>query len=415
MEISLLPVSAGLELYRRQAERLFEEYITGDPAVVNFIRSNHPRLRKWAEANCPYASVTPADIQQAMASWYYFDSWMHLVEWVAAVTQKNSAVFLFESAVEAIFNGDLTRLSALLREEPALVKARSMRQHCATLLHYIGANGVEYYRGHYPANAVEMVKILLAAGAEVDAEADMYHGGATTLGLVATSIHPTRAGVMYPLLEALLDGGADIDRPGAAGNGQCAVNGCLANGRPEAADFLARRGAMLDLEGASGVGRLDVVRSFFNEDGSLRASAIKVQMDRGFIWACEYGQTAVVEFLLGKGADPAAPMDGMNSLHWAVMGGHLDTIKLLIDRNVSVETENVYGGTALSTAFWATVNHEEVYRWPGFTDDLSVIEVLLNAGARIEAGTLDWFERQNLPAGKKAAIEDLLQSYGAES
>ena len=415
MEISLLPVSAGLELYRRQAERLFEGYVTGDAAVISFIRSNHPRLRKWAETNCSYASVTPADIQQAMAGWYYFDSWMHLVEWVAAVTQKNSPVFLFESAVEAIFTGDVNRLATLLREEPSLVKARSMRQHHGTLLHYIGANGVEYYRGQYPSNAVDLVQVLVAAGAEVDAEADMYQGRATALGLVATSVHPTKAGVMYPLLEALLDAGAAIDRPGAAGNGQYAVNGCLANGRPEAADFLARRGAVLDLEGASGVGRLDVIRSFFDEDGSLKTSATRTQMDRGFIWACEYGQTAAVEFLLSKGADPIEPVDGMNGLHWAVLGGHLDTIKLLIDRNVSLETVNIYGGTALSTAFWATVNNEDVYRWPGFTDDILVIEVLLNAGAKIGAGTLDWLDRQNLPAGKKAAITDLLQSYGAES
>jgi ankyrin repeat protein len=220
---------------------------------------------------------------------------------------------------------------------------------------------------------------------------------------------------MNPLLETLLDAGAAIDHSGAAGNGQYAVNGCLANGRPEAADFLARKGAILDLEGAAGVGRLDVVRSYFNEDGSLKAPATRTQLDRGFVWACEYGQTAVVDFLLDNGADPNERISGMNGLHWAVIGGHLDTIKLLIDRNVSLESVNVYGGTALGAAFWATVNQDEVYRWPGYTDDIMVIEVLLDAGAKIEAGTLEWLDRQNLPAGKKASIGDLLESYGAES
>ncbi len=273
MEISLLPLSAGLEVYRKQAEKLYEAYITGDVAVIGFIRSHHPRLRKWAETECPYALITPADIQLAMADWYYFESWMHLVEWVALVIQKNSSVFLFESAVEAIFNGDASALADLLKENPGLTRARSMRRHHATLLHYIGANGVEYYRGLYPGNAVELLKILLDAGAEINATADMYGGGATTLGLVATSIHPTRAGVMCGLLEALLDSGAAIDQPASAGNGQLAVNGCLSNGRPEAADYLSRRGATLDLEGASGVGRLDIVKSFFNEDGSLKDPA----------------------------------------------------------------------------------------------------------------------------------------------
>ena len=415
MEISFLPVSAGIELYRRQAARFYEAYMVEEPAVVEFIRAHHPRLRKWVEEKYPYITVTPADIQLAMADWYYFESWMHLAEWVAEVTQKDSPVFLFESAVEAIFTGDVTKLEFLLREEPALVTARSMRRHHATLLHYVGANGVEYYRGQYPANAVEILRLLLAAGAEVNAEADMYGGRATPLGLVATSIHPTRAGVMKPLLEVLLNAGAAIDHPDAAGNEQRAVNGCLANGRPEAADFLARRGARLDLEGAAGVGRLDVVRSYFNEDGSLKAPATRKLLDRGFAWACEYGETAVVDFLLDKGADPNESVNGMNGLHWAVIGGHLDTIKLLIDRQVPLESVNVYGGTALGAAFWATVNQDEVYRWPGFTDDILVIETLLGAGAKIGAGTLDWLDRQDIPIAKKAAIRDLLESYGAES
>jgi hypothetical protein len=415
MEISLLPVSASLELYRRQAERLFEAYITGDTAVIKFIHGHHHRLRKWAETECSYASVTPADIQLAMANWYYFDSWMHLVEWVAAVTQKNSPVFLFESAVEAIFTGDAARLETLLGEDPNLVRARSMRNHHGTLLHYIGANGVEYYRGQYPANAAEILRLLLGSGAEINAEADMYGGGATTLGLVATSVHPVKAGVMNALLEALLAAGATIDHPRAAGNGQNAVNGCLANGRPESADLLARRGARLDLEGAAGVGRLDIVRTFFNEDGSLKDTATKRQMDRGFIWACEFGQTAVVEFLLNKGVDPLKITDGMNGLHWAVIGGHLDTIKLLIDRDVSLETVNSYGGTALSAAFWAMVNSSEVSRWPEVTDDVMVIETLVSAGAKIESGTLDWLDRQNLPIAKKAMLADLLRNHGAEN
>lgn len=389
--------------------------MTGDVAVTEFIQSHHPRLRKWAHDNCPYVQVTPADIQLAMADWYYFESWMHLVEWVTLVTQKNSPVFLFESAAEALFSGDATALGALLKEEPGLVKMRSMRRHHATLLHYVGANGVEYYRAQYPKNAVELLKLLLDAGADLNATADMYGGGCTPLGLVATSVHPTRAGVMYPLLGVLLDGGASMDLPGIAGNAQGIVNGCLANGRPEAADFLARRGAMLNLEGAAGVGRLDVVRSFFKEDGSLNEGATRRDLDRGFIWASEWGQTAVVEYLLDKGVDPSSVMNGMNSLHWAVIGGHLDTIKLLIDQGVSLESVNEFGGTALGAALWATVNSASVFRWPASTDDLLVIDLLLSEGARVEPGTLDWLLRQELSASKKAAIADLLRNHGEEN
>ena len=87
-----------------------------------------------------------------------------------------------------------------------------------------------------------------------------------------------------------MDYGAAIDHPQGAGNNSCPVIGCLHNDRPTAAEFLAAHGARLDLEGAAGVGRLDVVQSFFSDDGRLKPNATKVQLQAGFIWACEYGR-----------------------------------------------------------------------------------------------------------------------------
>src|SRR5580698_7443933 len=135
---------------------------------------------------------------------------------------------VFEQAATAVLLGDSSGLKALLRLHPDLTSQRSDLPHHATLLHYIADNGVGSVDrrpengvaplGRYPANAVEMLDILLAAGADVHATADLYGGGATTLGLVATSIHPARAGVQLVLLERLLAAGAEIDAPDAAGN-----------------------------------------------------------------------------------------------------------------------------------------------------------------------------------------------------
>src|SRR5207244_2325668 len=152
-----------------------------------------------------------------------------------------------------------------------------------TLLHYVSANGIEDFRQKTPKNIVEITKLLLDAGADVNAESTAYGGGSTTLGLAATSCHPENAGVQIPLLELLIERVAVIDGPEAGR----AVTGCLHNGRGKAAEFLASRGARLDLEGAAGVGRLDIVKSFFNDDGSLKASATQAQMKDGFAWACE--------------------------------------------------------------------------------------------------------------------------------
>jgi hypothetical protein len=90
---------------------------------------------------------------------------------------------------------------------------RSQRTHHALLLHYVAANGVEDFRQKTPSNIVEIAKLLLDAGPEVNAESNAYGGGSTALGLVATRVHPERAEVQEVLMQILLDHGAVIDNP----------------------------------------------------------------------------------------------------------------------------------------------------------------------------------------------------------
>src|SRR5262249_38323890 len=158
---------------------------------------------------------------------------------------------------------------------------------------------------------------------------DAYGGRSTTLGLTATSWHPQAASVQLPLMELLIERGAIIDGP----DGGSAVNGCLHNGRGEAAEFFANHGAKLDLEAAAGVGRLDIVRSFLNDDRTPKPPATTEQMKDGFAWACEFGRTSVVEFLLKQGIeiDVRLRHNGQTGLHWAALGGHADTVKLLLE------------------------------------------------------------------------------------
>src|SRR2546426_1001361 len=85
-----------------------------------------------------------------------------------AIARLCAPVRAFESAVDAIVGGDLAGLAALLKSEPALVRERSTREHRSTLLHYVSANGVEDYRQKTPANIVQIAKLLLDAGADVN-------------------------------------------------------------------------------------------------------------------------------------------------------------------------------------------------------------------------------------------------------
>jgi ankyrin repeat protein len=251
----------------------------------------------------------------------------------------------FESAVDAVVDGDVETLRRLLRANPELIGARSTREHHATLLHYVGANGVEDERQRTPPNAVETARVLLDAGADVNAMADMY-GGSDVIGLVATSCHPEAAGVQDALMELLLGRGAVI--------GPRLLRDCLANGRGRAAEFLARRAASLDIEGAAGVGRLDVVEATVS-------AATEEQKRDAFAWACEFGRTEVVLFLLDHGMpiDARLRHHGQTGLHWAAVGGHLDTVNALLARHAPLDIrDKEFGGTPLDWALYG--GHEEV-------------------------------------------------------
>ena len=51
-------------------------------------------------------------------------------------------------------------------------------------------------------------RLLVEAGADVNASAEMYGGGSTALGLLITSDHPAKAGVMADVRKVLVDAGA---------------------------------------------------------------------------------------------------------------------------------------------------------------------------------------------------------------
>ena len=269
----------------------------------------------------------------------------------------------FETAVDAIVSGDIATLRKLLSADPSLVRARSTRRHAATLLIYTAANGVEDERQKTPANIVEIARLLLDSGADVNAAYNAYGAECTTLELAATSVHPLRAGVQNELLQLLLDRGATLDKP-------TLIPACLGNYRLQAAVFLASKGAKIDLIGAAGLGDLAKTKELFG-------SATPEQKRLALMWSCEYGRNDVVEFLLENGGDLASHRaDGQTPLHWAIIGGQPATVDLLLRHHPPLEHKNVHGGTPLGQAQWSLehANDPEPFRM--------IIESLKAAGAK---------------------------------
>jgi hypothetical protein len=338
------------------------------------------RWRKFKKTNERAALSTLADAQFFVARGHGFASWPKFVSHLEGLGRADSPVSRFEAAVDAIVSGDTATLAKLLGEDSGLARARSTREHRSTLLQYVSANGVEDFRQKTPKNIVEIARLLLNAGADVNAESDAYGGRSTTLGLAATSCHPEEAGVQLPLMDLLIANGATIDGP----DGGSAVNGCLHNGRGGAAEYLANRGARLDLEAAAGVGRLDVVRSFFNNDGSLKPPATEKQRSDGYAWACQFGRTSVVDFLLQTGiaVNAKLPHDGQTGLHWAAYGGHADIVRLLLEHGAAVDTrDDSYDGTPLG---WALYGWGSGPRPAGRGSYYEAVALLVRAGAKLD-------------------------------
>src|SRR5688572_11519939 len=265
--------------------------VDGDIATLDAMLARHGGhlLRKGPVQSSWWGGLAPnyaqGDARAIIAKGHDFESWDQFAAFGEAMRDARSPVAQFEAAVDAIVDGDIATLERLLRANPSLVRARSTRTHHSTLLHYVGSNGVEGFRQRTPRNIVKVAEVLLDAGADINATADMYGGGSDTLGLAATSIHPVTAGVQNELMAFLLARGASIGGDTGPAAWSKLINGCHANGRPGAAEFLARRAGGLDLEAAAGVGRLDIVETFFDANGRLTPNATDKQMKDGFTWA----------------------------------------------------------------------------------------------------------------------------------
>ena len=331
-----------------------------------------------------------ADAQFVLARSHGFLSWPAFVAHLEALASADNETAAFETAADAIVRGDEATLQKLLRKNPVLIRARSAREHRATLLHYVSANGVEGYRQKSPPNAARITELLLEAGADVEAEADVYGGGCTALGLVATSTPPREAGVQIPLLRVLLDHGAQTQHPNLAGGGSDAVYACLANGCPEAAQYLVERGAQVGIVGAAGIGRLDVVQQLVETvDASRREMALR--------YAAGYGRRDIVTFLLDRGVPVDAHSgDGETALFYAIHGDHLEVVRVLLERGANPGMRTQWGDL-VGGAIWRAAHGGHADR------SAAIIEAVIAAGGKPP--------ERHPPVNEK--IDGLLTRYGS--
>jgi hypothetical protein len=279
---------------------------------------------------------------------------------------------LFRRALAAIEGGDADTLAQILDSHPGLVRQRletpdeGYFRH-PFLLYFIADNPIR--KGKLPGNIVAMAGIIIRAIRQQAADT-LQEQVNDTLRLVATGRIPRECGVQAELIDLLIDAGA------IPGDGIDA----LANGNPEAAWQLIRRGGRLTLAGAAGIGFERVGMGSSEEIDRLIAGADKRESQLAVAVVAFYGRADILARMIGTG--PAASrgedkgggleiergrMRGVDldaypdkasgfhshgtALHQAVSSGSLAAVKVLVEAGADTgKKDKVYDGTPLDWA-----------------------------------------------------------------
>lgn len=314
----------------------------GDPVTVSDALAHQHALLARDPNALELARMTGAEltdddaIRTYLAREHYFRTWNNAVAAGTRTIDRD-----FEAAADAIVAGDRGTLEGLLAARPELAIARSAYGHRQTLLHHVAANGIELVRQwQSPPNAADLVRVLIAAGADPDATASSYGDHDTPLTLACSSVHPHAAGVQVAIVEALITGGARVN--GIADD--CApLWTATIWGYRKAADELVRLGARIDnlvLAAASGdlahvEAQLAAPRTDLPVPLTDKVLPAKHVLEYALIYAAGLARSDVVARLLALGPDldVAEPFYQATARSIATYQGYTDIVALIDQRS----------------------------------------------------------------------------------
>jgi hypothetical protein len=307
----------GLQQVEERVTWLRQAFANADqPTRERLLECVHTRER-FQDYAPDAAELSERDARLVVANeagypfWRGYETYLYLVPAVQQVLAAARA-------------GELGRLQALLRANPGAANARWVRGWVAQRVPMeavpLNAVALGVFEGTNPrGNDYQLARALIRAGADIEFD----HGG------------PLKTAVSYYAIgavRALLEAGSAVDSPDGSGMPMAFA---LTFGFTDIAALLERAGAQLDMRFAAGLGRLDLVKSFVNADGSLTSDAGR-QADpfedqfrcertrenilcQALAFACGHGQLETARFLLELGADPNQEVPGLNQLGGTVL------------------------------------------------------------------------------------------------
>ena len=176
-----------VDYLREIADQLWFNYFSGNLTSTIPISLHHPGFIGESPNKIMAAGLKKEEIDLAILLEHGFGSWAEA---------KNAQRFnlIFEKAINALLDGKLETLRAIINSHPQVIKFKSSFGHQAGLIHYLAANGTELWRQVVSHNAPELMSFLLENGCDPDQDNALF-GGSDMLSLIETSEACMMAGV----------------------------------------------------------------------------------------------------------------------------------------------------------------------------------------------------------------------------
>ncbi|MBK8903526.1 MAG: ankyrin repeat domain-containing protein [Anaerolineaceae bacterium] len=352
-----------INYYEGRAFGLHSVYQTAQPRALNLIRQSHPNFATASDEAIIQADFTLEDARLVLAREHGFADWPALAAHVERLAQ-GEVIEPFRIAFQAIKEDDLDTFRQTLAAQPELATTPGTN-----------GNGLLHLAADF--GRVEMLRLLLDAGADINMA---NNKGWTLLHCVAYASADGLPGgpeMLIRFIDLLLAAGADVTAEAHGAGGTPLMQALFWGHRPQA-ERLAQEGIYpYNLRAAAGLGRLDFMPDFFHPDGSLQPEAGQKRafhrphsgfppwtpaddrqeiLDDALVYAAKNGRTPILAYLLDQGANiDGEPYNG-TALFWAVSCEQTETVRWLLEHGANVHHIASFGGEknimALHMAAW---------------------------------------------------------------